>query len=144
MRQCFICIAFTTSHVPQPLCNNTLDNNNCPNAEASHEQRETWIRVYASSIVDRLNAAAIGQYITLFASYLRPSSCVGLQENITAIDAFYLMMMCPLDTLYRKKYSSFCKMFSKPEWEGFEYAMDLEQYYKTGRVDITADHVRRP
>jgi len=71
--------------------------------------------VYASSIADRLNSVAIG-----------------LQKNITSEDAFYLMMMCPFHTVYHKKYSPFCEMFSKVEWEGFEYAMDLEQYYKTG------------
>lgn len=54
---------------------------------------------------------------------------------MTAKDAFYLMMMCPFETVYRREYSPFCMMFSEEEFEGFEYALDLEQYYTTG-LDI--------
>ncbi|KAF5354057.1 hypothetical protein D9756_006977 [Leucocoprinus leucothites] len=98
-----------------PYSNNTLDDNNCPKAAEPNEQVDAWVQEFASPVADRLNLLA-----------------VGLRENITAKDAFYLMMMCPFESVYHREYSLFCQMFSKKEFEGFEYTLDLEQFYNTG------------
>ncbi|KAJ3572340.1 hypothetical protein NP233_g3140 [Leucocoprinus birnbaumii] len=95
--------------------NNTLYNNNCPEADNAQMQLDTWVETFASSTADRLNSL-VG----------------GIQENITAKDAFHIMMMCPYETIYRRVCSPFCRMFTEKEFEGFEYALDVEQYYKTG------------
>ena len=47
----------------QPRSNNTLYYNNCPNAGRADEQVDTWIEAFASSIADRLNSLAVGEYV---------------------------------------------------------------------------------
>ncbi|KAF7760138.1 hypothetical protein Agabi119p4_10814 [Agaricus bisporus var. burnettii] len=98
-----------------PHSNNTLFNSNCPNAHAGDKQVDQWVDIYANPIAHRLNSAAID-----------------LPENLTAKDVFYLMMMCPFESVYHREYSPFCGMFNITEFKGFEYAIDLEQYYTTG------------
>ena len=92
--------------------NNTL-NQDCPNGADGTEQTNTWISVFASSIAARLNKAAPG-------------------ANLNATHVFYLLAMCPFDTVAKETLSPFCSMFTEDDFRGFEYYGDLEKYYKTG------------
>jgi Histidine phosphatase superfamily (branch 2) len=44
--------------------------------------------------------------------------------NWTTADTYNMQTLCPYETI-ALGYSSFCQLFSFPEWEGFEYSIDL-------------------
>ncbi|KIM23174.1 hypothetical protein M408DRAFT_332472 [Serendipita vermifera MAFF 305830] len=46
-------------------------------------------------------------------------------------DLYAMQMMCAYETV-SLGYSSFCSLFTKDEWEGFEYALDLYFWYDSG------------
>ncbi|KAF9445834.1 phosphoglycerate mutase-like protein [Macrolepiota fuliginosa MF-IS2] len=95
--------------------NNTLEDKSCPNVGHPLGQVQEWQSRYAQPIADRLNIAA-----------------QGMPENVTAEGAQALIALCALETLAVEEYSPFCDLFSKEEFEGFEYSMDLDKFYFTG------------
>lgn len=92
--------------------NNTLKEN-CPNSPQGRKQKDEWLSVFAPPIAKRLNKAAPG-------------------TNLTDDDIFNLMCMCPFESTAKERASKFCKLFTKKEFEAFEYHGDVEKYYKTG------------
>ncbi|KAF9443983.1 phosphoglycerate mutase-like protein [Macrolepiota fuliginosa MF-IS2] len=101
--------------LPQGGYNNTLEDKSCPNLDRPLGQVREWQSRYAQPIADRLNAAARG-----------------MPKNLTAEDAEALIELCTMETLAVEEYSRFCELFSKEEFEGFEYSVDLEKFYFTG------------
>lgn len=85
----------------------------CPNAGTADEQTDLWQSVFAPSIARRLNIAASG-------------------ANLVEADIPYLISMCPFETLAEEKPSRFCALFSKEEFEYFEYYGDLNKFYGYG------------
>lgn len=55
-----------------------------------------------------------------------------MPENLTTEDAQALIALCALETVAKEEYSRFCGLFSQEEFEGFEYALDLDKFYFTG------------
>jgi hypothetical protein len=66
-------------------------------------------------------------------------------SNLSLLDVYYIMQMCPFDTALRTgfsnptdatfgnvKQSPFCQLFTGDEWAMFEYAGDLGLYYDYG------------
>lgn len=88
----------------------------CPNAGSSDEQTDLWQSIFTPAIASRLNLAAPG-------------------ANITGPDIPYLMSMCPFETVAENKTSRFCALFTKEEFEAFEYYGDLNKFYGFGFVD---------
>jgi len=85
----------------------------CPGAENTKVQVKGFINTAARYIAARLNSGAPG-------------------ANLTAQDAYAIMHLCPFDTVAREAISPFCGLFSKEDFEIYEYAGDLEKFYKTG------------
>jgi hypothetical protein len=102
----------TLNQILSESVNNTL-NNDCPRASQAEKEKNTWLSVFAPSILKRLAKAA-------------PKA--KLDED----DVFNLMAMCPFESLAIQKRSSFCGLFTKKEFASFEYHGDVEKYYKTG------------
>jgi hypothetical protein len=57
-----------------------------------------------------------------------------MPENLTSADAQALITLCALETVAKEEYSPFCELFDDSDFEGFEYAMDLDKFYYTGSV----------
>ncbi|KAF7980799.1 hypothetical protein HWV62_36879 [Athelia sp. TMB] len=96
--------------------NTTLAAHMCPAAGRMKEKRDYWREIFATSIVERLRAAAPGAQVELK-------------------DVVWLMALCPLDALAKGMVSPFCDMFTREEFEGFEYYEDLGEYgQELGRV----------
>ncbi|KAK1222932.1 hypothetical protein PQX77_014209 [Marasmius sp. AFHP31] len=102
--------------------NNTLDDNNCPAAEGSDEQTSKWISVFAPPITKRLNEEAPG-------------------ANLVDQEIYALLSLCAFDTVahsldgkYKDNHghSPFCGLFTREEFEDFEYVGDLDKFYNTG------------
>ncbi|KAJ7113382.1 histidine phosphatase superfamily [Mycena epipterygia] len=99
--------------------NDTLDDNMCPNAGDSDAQTDAWLAVFAPPITARLNRWAP-------------------HANLTDPETYALISMCPFHTVAAfvlggtLTLSPFCALFSAPEFEAFEYSMDLDKYYGTG------------
>jgi len=103
--------------------NDTLQDNNCPNAASSHKEMTQWLDVYGPPITARLNGWAPG-------------------ANLTNEDIHGLMMLCAFHTVASVPYgysegsplpfSPFCSLFTPAEFEAFEYSSDLDKYYSTG------------
>ncbi|KAH0600570.1 hypothetical protein MHUMG1_01568 [Metarhizium humberi] len=101
--------------------NNTLDHGTCgafetgPNAELAHDKQAPWKNIWATPIMERLNAKLPGAKITL-------------EETV------YFMDLCPFNTVASEKstVSDFCRLFSKEEWRGYEYYESLEKWYGYG------------
>ncbi|KAK7029516.1 NAPDH-dependent diflavin reductase [Paramarasmius palmivorus] len=85
------------------------------------EATDAWIAIFAPSITKRLNEGAPG-------------------ANLTDAEIYSLMSLCAFDTAahssegdYGKvELSPFCGLFSKEEFEDFEYVGDLDKFYNTG------------
>ncbi|KAJ7322877.1 phytase [Mycena albidolilacea] len=103
--------------------NDTLQDNNCPNAGGSHKEMTEWLDVFGPPITARLNSWAPG-------------------ANLTNEDIHGLMMLCAFHTVASVPYgytegsplpfSPFCSLFTPSEFESFEYSSDLDKYYSTG------------
>ncbi|KZT29534.1 phosphoglycerate mutase-like protein [Neolentinus lepideus HHB14362 ss-1] len=93
--------------------NDTLDDAMCSNAGSSDAQTNEWLSIFAANITARLNAAAPG-------------------ANLTDVDTYNLMSLCPFETVAKERVSQFCGLFSDQEFAGFEYSGDLDKYYGTG------------
>ncbi|ETW86127.1 hypothetical protein HETIRDRAFT_471458 [Heterobasidion irregulare TC 32-1] len=93
--------------------NVTLDDSMCPNAGDSDVQTDEWLAIFAPPITKRLNGWAPG-------------------ANLTDMDAYSLISLCPFHTLYEGSPSPFCNLFTLSEFEQFAYSGDLSKYYGTG------------
>ncbi|KAF9645613.1 phosphoglycerate mutase-like protein [Thelephora ganbajun] len=98
-----------------PGSNNTLGNKMCPAAASSRGETEAFIDVAAQHITARLNSAAPG-------------------ANLKPRDVYAIMHLCPFDTVAKERLSPFCPIFSKEDFEIYEYAGDLEKFYNTGHA----------
>ena len=74
---------------------------------------KSFVDVAAHHIATRLNSAAPG-------------------ANLDPQDAYAIMHLCPFETVAKKKLSPFCSLFSKEDFEIYEYAGDLEKFYNAG------------
>ncbi|KXN84946.1 3-phytase A [Leucoagaricus sp. SymC.cos] len=104
--------------------NNTLEDKSCPNAGHPTAPLQQWQSVYAKPIADRFNTIARGQKIK--------SHRKKMPENLTSEDAQSLIALCAFETVAKEEYSRFCHLFNETEFEGFEYALDLDKFYYTG------------
>ncbi|KAJ6491378.1 phytase [Mycena vitilis] len=103
--------------------NDTLQDNNCPNAGGSGREMAQWIDTFAPPITSRLNSWAPG-------------------ANLINEDIHGLMMLCAFHTVasvpsgYSSEsplpFSPFCSLFTAAEFEAFEYSSDLDKYYSRG------------
>ena len=93
--------------------NNTLDDNMCPNAGDGDDEQAEWFAAAFTPLADRLNAAAPG-------------------ANLTTENVYFLMALCPFDSLAHERLSPLCRLFGDEEFELFEYANDVDKYYGTG------------
>ncbi|KAJ7461520.1 phytase [Mycena latifolia] len=99
--------------------NDTLENHMCPNADDSDVQTAEWRAVYAPTITARLNSWAPGAHLTNAETHALISLCAfHTAATASALDD------APL--------SPFCALFTKSDFEGFDYAADLDKYYNTG------------
>lgn len=85
----------------------------CPAAVNTKTQVKEFIDVATQDIAARLNSGAPG-------------------VNLTAQDAYAIMHLCPFDTVAKEVVSPFCGLFSREDFEIYEYAGDLEKFYNTG------------
>jgi len=85
----------------------------CPAAVNTKTQIKGFVDIAVKDIAARLNFGAPG-------------------ANLTAQDAYAIMHLCPFDTVAKEAVSPFCSLFSKEDFEIYEYAGDLEKFYNTG------------
>ncbi|KAK7059648.1 histidine phosphatase superfamily [Favolaschia claudopus] len=103
--------------------NDTLQDNNCPNAASSHREMAQWLDIYAQPITARLNSWAPG-------------------ADLANEDIHGLMMLCAFHTVASVTYdyeegdplpfSPFCSLFTESEFKDFQYSSDIDKYYSTG------------
>jgi hypothetical protein len=93
--------------------NNTLDDNMCPNAGDGDDEQAEWLSTAFTPLTNHLNAAAPG-------------------ANLTTEDVYFIMTLCPFDSLAHVRLSPLCQLFDDGEFELFEYANDVDKYYGTG------------
>ncbi|KAJ7058036.1 phytase [Mycena amicta] len=89
--------------------NDTLQDNNCPNAASSHKEMGQWLDVYAPPLAARLDGWAPG-------------------ANLTNNDIHGLMMLCAFHTVCL---SRFCGLFEPTD--------DVDRYYTTGFLRDSLD-----
>jgi hypothetical protein len=82
--------------------------------DGTHEQN-IWIGQFGPSIVERLNKEVPG-------------------AGVKASNIYSLMSVCAIETQVLEKKSPWCDVFSEDNWIAFEYAADVEKFYKTGCV----------
>ncbi|KAJ7894516.1 phosphoglycerate mutase-like protein [Mycena olivaceomarginata] len=102
--------------------NNTLAPYNdvclCPNAQDSsradrgREYLAKWASVYLKKALRRLQRQLTGY-------------------NLTIEDVYVFQQLCAYETV-ALGYSKFCELFTKEEWNGFEYSFDLYFWYNSG------------
>ena len=85
----------------------------CPTAVNTKSQVTEFVDIAVTDIAARLNSGAPG-------------------ANLTAHDAYEIMHLCPFDTVANEAIGPFCGLFSKEDFEIYEYAGDLEKFYNTG------------
>lgn len=85
----------------------------CPNSGDGDDEQAEWLTIAFTPLADRLNVAAPG-------------------ANLTAKDVYFIMALCPFDSLAHVKLSPLCQLFDDKEFELFEYASDIDKYYGTG------------
>lgn len=56
--------------------------------------------------------------------------------NLTNVDVFNLLAMCPFESVAKEALSPFCSMFTEDDFRAFEYTGDLEKYYRTGYASL--------
>lgn len=91
----------------------------CPSAGSSDPQTNLWTSIYGPPIAARLNASAPG-------------------AKVTPSDISNLIPLCAFDTLVKEAPSPFCDLFTDEEFGQFEYFGDLDKFYGTGLVLLTA------
>ncbi|KAF7795541.1 hypothetical protein EIP86_006703 [Pleurotus ostreatoroseus] len=103
------------SVVLSEAANDTLDDKMCPSAGSSDAQTSVWLAQYAPPVTKHLNDAAPG-------------------ANLTDVDTFSLMSLCPFESVAKRRKSEFCTIFESQTgaFPGFSYSGDLDKYYGTG------------
>ncbi len=78
-------------------------------------ETSAWEAIYAAPIATRLNSAAPG-------------------ANLTTIDVFNLISLCPFETVATFNKSQWCTLFEEfsTAFPGFAYDGDLNKFYGTG------------
>lgn len=74
---------------------------------------KTFLDIAAKPIAARLNSVAPG-------------------ANLDPQDVHAIMHLCPFETVAKESLSPFCSIFTKQDFEIYEYAWDLEKFYNTG------------
>jgi hypothetical protein len=87
----------------------------CPGSESSKDEMKTFVDIAFQEIAARLNSAAPG-------------------ANLDPQETLAIMLLCPFESVADEKLSPFCNLFSKGDFEIYEYAADLEKFYNTGYV----------
>ncbi|WFD22668.1 hypothetical protein MEQU1_001343 [Malassezia equina] len=102
--------------------NNTLEPKYaCPNGKDfafGDDMRKEWQKVYLKDALTRWQ-----------------KNIQGL--NLTMEDMFNIIQVCPFETA-GMDYSQFCSLFTKEEWEGFEYDGDLKFQGNSGFMNPMA------
>ncbi|EKM60000.1 uncharacterized protein PHACADRAFT_87656 [Phanerochaete carnosa HHB-10118-sp] len=91
--------------------NDTLEDT-CPAAPSADPQDEAWINTFAPPITAKLNTGAPG-------------------ANLTNLDVFSLISLCPFETVAKQQKSDFCTLFEgiPSSFTGFAYTGDLDKFY---------------
>ncbi|QRV84599.1 histidine phosphatase family containing protein [Ceratobasidium sp. AG-Ba] len=106
----------TVVMVQNSKLNNTISPyDSCPNANDTAKayrgvpRVQAWAKRYLADAIDRFNKMA---------------------PNVkwTVEDVYAAQMMCPYETV-ALGYSKFCELFTKDEWDGFDYALDIGFWY---------------
>ena len=74
---------------------------------------KAFINIAAAPIAARLNSVAPG-------------------ANLDPLEVHAIMHICPFETAAKERPSPFCSIFTKQDFEIYEYASDLEKFYNTG------------
>lgn len=85
----------------------------CPAAVSPEHEMKAFINAAAKPIAARLNSVAPG-------------------ANLDPHDVHAIMHICPFETVAKGWLSPFCNIFTKQDFEIYEYAADLEKFYNTG------------
>ncbi|KAK7468777.1 hypothetical protein VKT23_003278 [Stygiomarasmius scandens] len=99
---------FNSTLVPDKICPNA--NNDI--ASFGIESMSNWTAIYLADAQSRLSSFVEGY-------------------NLTISDLVAMQQLCAYETV-ALGWSSFCDLFTKEEWKGFEYALDLEFWYSFG------------
>ncbi|KDR81978.1 hypothetical protein GALMADRAFT_240377 [Galerina marginata CBS 339.88] len=98
--------------------NNTLSPyKTCPNAKITSKAErgnwytESWAKIYLKDARKRLQKHLHGL-------------------DLSIEDTFIMQQLCPYETV-ALGYSKFCELFTEEEWEGFNYALDLQFWYNS-------------
>lgn len=98
--------------------NNTLSHNLCtafekgPASIVGSAAQNAWVEIFISQIQTRINEKLVG-------------------ANLTQSETIFLMDLCPFETVAHPtaKVSQFCSLFSKKEWQQYDYYQSLGKYY---------------
>lgn len=101
--------------------NNTLNHVLCtafedgPDSEIGDNAQSIWQDIFVPPIQRRLNAALSG-------------------ANLSTTQTIYFMDLCPFETVadLKGKISQICGLFSKEEWQQYDYYESLGKYYGYG------------
>ncbi|KAG6247002.1 hypothetical protein E4U24_003398 [Claviceps purpurea] len=100
---------------------NPLHHGNCGTFEEGlHSETlvkpiNAWLKIWATPIMNRLNKKMPG-------------------ANLTLEETVYMMDLCPFNTVAstKKVPSSFCRLFSKREWQSYDYYQSLRKWHTYG------------
>ncbi|KAK8028671.1 hypothetical protein PG991_005727 [Apiospora marii] len=101
--------------------NNTLSHANCkafedgPASSVKDEAQNAWLEIFAPPIAEKLNQNLPG-------------------ANFTLDDTIYMMDLCPFNTVadINGRISPFCGLFTRDEWNGYDYFQSLGKWYGYG------------
>jgi hypothetical protein len=89
----------------------------CPAAKNTRKEMKAFIDVAAKPIAARLNSLAPG-------------------ANLSPREVQAIIQLCPFETVAKESLSPFCSLFTEEDFEIYEYAGDLEKFYKTGYISL--------
>ncbi|KAH7929307.1 phosphoglycerate mutase-like protein [Leucogyrophana mollusca] len=104
---------FNNTLAPYLICQNNGEVSNYGYSQASK-----WENIYLQSALKRLQPMIQGY-------------------NLSITDLFEMQQTCAYETV-ALGYSMFCDLFTEEEWNGFEYAQDLQYWYNVGPGNPTA------
>ncbi|KAK7956719.1 phosphoglycerate mutase-like protein [Apiospora aurea] len=101
--------------------NNTLSHANCkafedgPVSSVKDQAQEAWLQVFAPPITKKLNQNLPG-------------------ANLSLADTIFMMDLCPFNTVadINGRISPFCGLFTRDEWNGYDYYQTLGKWYGYG------------
>ncbi|KAG6075251.1 hypothetical protein E4U30_004174 [Claviceps sp. LM220 group G6] len=100
---------------------NPLHHGNCGafedglHSETLYKPSNAWLKMWATPVMNRLNKKMPG-------------------ANLTLEETVYMMDLCPFNTVAsrQKVPSSFCRLFSKQEWQSYSYYQSLRKWHTYG------------